>query len=141
MATFTATAAQSTVPAKYKINGDISRVVTFSVSTIGSLSAGDVIQMVRVPNGACILSMRLWTDQFGTANATIGSVGDGISAGRYMGSASTSNSLAVALIINPSAIGYSYSAEDTVDIVIGTVTSGSNVGVLTLALTYTMDNA
>lgn len=141
MATFTATAAQSTVPAKYKINGDVSRVVTFNVSTIGSLSAGDVIQMVRVPNGATILSLRFWADQFGTSNATITGVGDGVSNNRYIPSTSTSSSLALVSIINPSALGYSYSVEDTIDITIGTVTSGSNVGVLVLALTYTMDNA
>jgi hypothetical protein len=136
MATLTASAAAA--PAKYAINGAISRVVSYSTPAAG-YSAGDVIQMVRVPNGACIVDMRLTTDLFGTSNATIGSVGDGGSATRYFGTASTSSSLALALIMNNQAIGYSYSAEDTIDIVIGTVTSASNVGVITLAITYTMD--
>lgn len=138
MATLTATAAQSVVPAKYSINGEISRVVTYTVTA--NLSAGDVIQMLRVPNGATITTLDLWTDQFGTSNATITGVGDGNSANRYIGSTSTSSSLATLVTMAPSSIGYSYSAEDTVDITIGTVTSASNVGVLLLRVKYTMDN-
>lgn len=139
MATITASAAQSIVPAKYTINNDITRVVTYTVNP--ALSAGDVIQMVKVPKGACIVGLRFWTDLFGGGNATITGVGDGVSAARYIGSASTSNSIAVAIIINNTAIGYSYSVEDTIDITIGTVTSASAVGLLCLAVTYTLDNA
>lgn len=139
MATLTASAAQSTVPAKYQINGEVARFVTYTVSA--NLSAGDVIQMLKVPSGACVISLDLWTDQFGTSNATIGGVGDGNSAARYIGSTSTSSSLAAIVSINPSAIGYSYSAEDTIDVTIGTVTSASNVGVIALRVRYTMDNA
>lgn len=139
MATITATAAQSTVPAFYNINGTVSRVVQYAV--VSALSAGDVIRMVKVPTGAVITDLRCWTDQFGTSNATIGGVGDGNSAARYVGTASTSSSLAVALIMAPSSIGYSYSAEDTIDITIGTVTSASTVGVFTIALSYTNTNS
>lgn len=136
MATLTATAAQSYSPARMMVNGDITRVVSYTCNP--ALSAGDVIQMVRVPKGANIISLRFTTDLFGGGNATITGVGDGNSANRYIGSASTSNSLAVALILNPSALGYSYSAEDTIDITIGTVTSASAVGVLTLVVGYNM---
>lgn len=139
MATLTASAAQSTIPAKYAINGTISRVVSYTVAA--ALSAGDVIQMVRVPKGATILDLTFFTDEFGTSNATVGSIGDGNAVGRYLGTASTSSSLAVGLITLPGGVGYSYSAEDTIDIVIGTVTSASNVGKLTLRLSYTLDNA
>lgn len=138
MATLTATAAQSSVPAKYRIGGVITRVVNYTVTA--NLSVGDVIQMVRVPNGACILNLDFWTDQFGTSNATITGVGDGNSANRYIASASTSSSIATVLAINIPAIGYSYSTEDTVDVTIGTVTSASNVGVFALRISYTMDN-
>lgn len=140
MATLTASAAQSTIPAKFRINGTISRVISFSTPAAG-YSAGDVVQMLRVPNGACITDLKFWTDLFGTSNATITGVGDGVSANRYIASASTSSSLAVALLITQGGLGYSYSVEDTIDITIGTVTSASNVGVLTLMVTYTMDNA
>ena len=138
MATLTATAAQSTVPAKFAINRDITRVVSYTCNP--ALSAGDVIQMMRVPAGAQILNLRFWTDLFGGGNATITGVGDGVSANRFMGSASTSNSLAAALLLTPQSIGYSYSVEDTIDITIGTVTSASAVGVLWLSVLYTNDN-
>lgn len=141
MATITASAAQSTVPAKYAINRAITRIVTYDSSTVAALSAGDVIQMLRVPNGACITDVQFWTDKFGGGNSTITGVGDGSSANRYIASASTSNSLAVALVIVPGALGYSYSVEDTIDITIGTVTSATAVGVLCLKVSYTNDNA
>ncbi|SRR6266404_1564379 len=138
MATLTATAAQSTVPAKYRVNGTITRVVDYTVNP--ALSAGDVIQMMRVPNGACIVDVKFASDLFGGGNATITGVGDGNSANRYIGSASTSNSIATVISMSSSGLGYSYSAEDTIDITIGTVTSASAVGTLRLAVAYTMDN-
>jgi hypothetical protein len=137
MATLTASAAAA--PAKVNINGAIGRVVAYSTPAAG-YSAGDVIQICNIPKGACILDMRLTTDLFGTSNATIGSIGDGNTATRYFGTASTSSSLAVALIMNNQAIGYTYTADDTIDVTIGTVTSASSVGVIKLAITYTMDN-
>ena len=139
MATLTATAAQSTVPAKYRIAGAITRVVKYTVNP--ALSAGDVIQMVRIPNGATVTDVAFWTDLFGGGNATITGVGDGGSNNRYIASASTSASIAIALIMVPGSIGYSYSAEDTIDITIGTVTSASAVGELSLRISYTLDNA
>jgi hypothetical protein len=141
MATLTASAAQANVPAKYAINGDITRVVSYTVAA--ALSAGDIIQMLKVPPGANVVAVSLYTDLFGGGNATITGVGDGGSANRYLGSASTSSSLAAALVIagNGSGLGYSYSVEDTVDITIGTVTSASAVGKFTLRVTYTLDNA
>ena len=138
MATLTASAAQSTVPAKAIHRGTVERVVSYTCNP--ALSAGDVIQMLRVPAGATILSLRFWTDLFGGGNATITGIGDGNSATRFMGSASTSNSLAASLFITPQAQGYSYSVEDTIDITIGTVTSASAVGTLSIFVAYTMDN-
>lgn len=139
MATITAAAAQSNIPAKYRINGVVTRIVNYTVNP--ALSAGDVIQMLRVPNGATITDVQFWTDLFGGGNATISGVGDGGSAARYIGSASTSNSLAAVISILPTGLGYSYSAEDTIDITIGTVTSASAVGQLSLKVSYTLDNA
>ena len=138
MATLTASAAQSVIPAKYRINGVITRVVSYPLAA--ALSAGDVIQMVRVPKGACITDVGFWTDLFGGGNATITGVGDGGSANRFIASASTSASIAAILNIIPSGVGYSYSVEDTIDITIGTVTSASAVGQLSLRVSYTLDN-
>lgn len=146
MATLTASAAQSVVPAKYAVNGVISRVVSYSLGATANpnLSTGDVIQMVRVPAGAVVLDVRVVVDQLSGGNYTI-TVGDGNSAGRYYGSLSTGSTSAVFTQTNaafvPSSIGYSYSAEDTIDITVGTATTATASGVVRLAISYTLDNA
>ena len=145
MATLTATAAQSTVPAKYCVNGVITRVVDYSLGATGAvnLSTGDVIQMMRVPNGACILDVRLVVDQLSGGNYTFG-IGDGNSAGRYFTSLSSGSTSSQFIGSNAAfqqaSVGYSYSAEDTIDITASTVTTATASGVLRLVVSYTMDN-
>lgn len=146
MATLTATAAQSTVPAKYRLNGVITRIVDYSLGATGNanLSTGDVIQMMRVPTGACILDVRLTVDQLSGGNYTFG-IGDGLTAGRYFTSLSSGSTSAMFIMTNAAAqqagVGYSYSAEDTIDITASTVTTATASGVLRLTVSYTMDNA
>lgn len=143
MATLTATAAQSTVPAKYSINGTITRIVDYSLGATGNpnLSTGDVIQMVRVPSGACVLDVWFMTDQLSGGNYTV-TVGDGNTANRYFASLSTGSTSGInkMTLAGPAGIGYSYSAEDTIDITVSTVTTATASGVLRLAVSYTMDN-
>lgn len=145
MATLTATAAQSTVPAKYRIGGNITRIVDYSLGATGNpnLSAGDVIQMLRVPAGACITDVRLTVDQLSGGNYTFG-IGDGGAAGRYFTSLSSGSTSAMFIMTNAAAqqagVGYSYSVEDTIDITASTVTTATASGVLRLSVTYTMDN-
>lgn len=134
MATITATAAQSVNPPVYYEKGPVTRVVSHTVST--ALSAGDVVQMLRVPSGCTVVDLKLKTDLFGGGNATM-IVGDGNDTDRYLGSTSTSASLAAVVSILPTGFGYTYTADDTIDIVFATVTSASAVGVVTLAVTYT----
>ena len=145
MATLTATAAQSTVPAKYRINGTITRVVDYSIGATANpnLSTGDVLQMMRVPNGACITEVRLVVDALTGGNYTFG-IGDGITAGRYFTSLSSGSTSAQFIGSNAAfqqaGMGYSYSAEDTIDITVSTVTTATAAGVLRLVVSYTMDN-
>jgi hypothetical protein len=145
MATLTATAAQSTVPAKYRINGTVTRVVDYSLGATGNpnLSTGDVIQMVRVPAGACIVDISLCVDQLSGGNYTFG-IGDGNAAGRYYTSLSSGSTSAMFIMSNAAAqqagVGYSYSAEDTIDITASTVTTATASGVLRLVVSYTLDN-
>ena len=137
MATLTATAAQATVSAKYNINGDITRVVQYGFTA--AQSVGDVVQMMKVPRGAIISNLQLWTDEFGGGNITF-TVGDGNAAARYLGSASSSASIAVALSLLRSAVGYTYTADDTIDVAVTTTTSATAVGVIKMRVTYTLDN-
>lgn len=140
MATITATAAQSTVPAKYSIKGAITRVVDYSLTGNASLSSGDVIQMLRVPSGAVIMDLAFITDALSGGNYTV-TIGDGNSATRYSGSLSTGSTSSFTRISLAAGVGYSYSAEDTIDITVGTATTATQSGVVRLMVSYTLDNA
>jgi hypothetical protein len=136
MATFTATAAQSTAPAFMNVNGTVSRVAQRSVAV--ALSAGDVYQMMKVPAGAVILDAVVITDLFGGGNATM-TIGDDLDADRFFASLSTGASATNRMTLN-TGFGYSYSAENTIDITFSTVTSASAVGSVTLIVHYTNAN-
>lgn len=142
MATLTASAAQSTVPAKYQISGTITRVVDYSLGATGNpnLSTGDVLQMVRIPNGATILDVWFITDQLSGGNYTV-TIGDGGTANRYFASLSTGSTSGINKMTLAGGVGYSYSVEDTIDITVSTVTTATASGVLRLCVKYTMDNA
>ena len=137
MATFTATAAQSTSPAKYIERVSIVRSVQFSLSA--SMSSGDVMQMVTIPKGAVIEDMTLIFDGLGGGNYTV-QVGDGNSAGRYFASLSTGSTSSINRLSLAGGFGYSYSAEDTIDCMFSTATTASAVGTVRLVVTYNMDN-
>lgn len=143
MATFTSTACQTSAsgfflnPPKYIENGVIARSAIFTFGL--AQSAGDVIQMVPVPKGAVVHDVIPVFLPGATANVTYG-VGDGGSAGRYLNSFSTSGNGAVARLLT-AGLGYSYSAEDTIDITIQTAGSASAGGTVRLTVLYSMDQA
>lgn len=140
MATLTSTACQTSSagfflnPPKYIQDGVIARSAVFTKTA--AESAGDVIQMVPIPKGAQVHDVNL-TFTLGGGATTI-NVGDGNSTGRY--AASLSTNIAVVQRAN-AGIGYSYSTDDTIDIVIGTATSASAVGSYRLTVFYSMDQS
>jgi hypothetical protein len=140
MATLTASSCQTSSggfflsPPRYIENGVVARSALFTKTA--AESAGDVIQMVPIPRGAQILELNL-TFGLGGGATTI-NVGDGNSTGRFAASMSTN----VATVQRATAgLGYSYSADDTIDIVIGTATSASAVGTYRLTVFYAFDGA
>lgn len=140
MATLTSTACQTSSggfflnPPKFIENGVIARTALYTKSA--AESAGDVIQMVPVPKGAVVHELNV-TFGLGGGATTI-NVGDGNSTGRYYTSMSTN----VAVVQRANAgLGYSYSADDTIDIVIGTATSASAVGTYRLTVLYSVDQS
>lgn len=139
MATKTATAAQSTAPARYDTGpGDITRVVEYTLNGV-TLSAGDVIQLAKVPAGAKFVDFVISWDLLGaagTSSYTFTGLGDGNDADRYMASQSAVTSAVVRMSI-PGGQGYAYTAEDTIDLTVGTVTSGTAAtGTVRLSFTY-----
>ena len=124
MATLTAVAAQAAVQPKGLRVGLVA--VRSEYSLAAAPSAGDIINMIRVPANATPVFV-----QFGCTNATpsyLMKVGDGISPARYRSLASYSLGLGYVLawanldtILPP----YTYSADDTIDIFISTVTASN----------------
>jgi len=147
MATITAAAAQSNIPAKFRINGVITQMQTFTlpggVPAAGGFSTGDVVQMVKIPKGAVVLDMNLFVDKLSGGNYTIG-IGDSVLATRYATSLSTGSTSALFTMasagMSPNGLDYSYSADDTVNITIQTATTSTLSGVFRLSVSYTLDN-
>jgi hypothetical protein len=140
MATLTATAAASNVPAKYLHNGDIVRVVDYAFAA--SASAGDVIQMLRVPKGAIVTNVQAAMIDSPTVHGGVVTVniGDGNDASAYGAGVVLSGS-AVALTSIPSrGMGRSYSAEDTIDVTVAAVSAPGASGGVRLVVHYTLDN-
>jgi len=138
MATYTATAAEAGVPARFAINGDITRVVDFTMTT--ALSAGDVIQMVKVPAGAQILSFALGMIDVPTTHSGVITfdIGDGNSASALATTVLLSGT-AVSTAMRSTGYGYSYSAEDTIDLKVTAISAAGASGGLRLSLRYTLD--
>lgn len=140
MATFTASAAQAGVPAIQSVNRTITRVVDYTHQAT-SLSIGDVIQMVRVPNGAIVTDVKV-NCSF-SAGVNVVNLGDGNDASAYGAAVVLSGAgVGVASYSFPfRGTGRSYSAEDTIDI---TVVSGASAGPssaqIRLVVSYTMQN-
>jgi len=141
MATFTASACQASASGFFlnppKVNYEGMNVRGAHFTFPAAQSAGDVIQMVPVPRGALIHDVVLNTAGMGGAQVTA-NVGDGNSANRYFGSVSTG---AATQPHATNGAGYSYSADDTIDITIGTATSASAGVSIYLVVTYSMDNS
>lgn len=136
MATLTATAAAATAAARNHAVGPVVRTVSFNpAGTI--LSAGDVIQMLKVPAGAVINDMTLAISS-SVQSYTITGLGDGNSVNRFIASQSL---VLVQTVRLTQGLGYAYTADDTIDIVIGTVTSGTAANCdIRLTVNYSNDN-
>lgn len=137
MATFTASAAQANVPAIYRENGVVTRTVLFAPSA--SASAGDVIQMVKVPQGAIVNFVQLAVSF--SAGVVTANIGDGNDTSAYAAAAVLSG--AGVNVINPTnfrGFGRSYSAEDTIDLVVTAVSTPPANAAYKLTVNYTNQN-
>jgi hypothetical protein len=136
MATLTATAAAANAAARFHAVGPTTRTVSFNPGGV-ALSAGDVIQMCKVPAGAVINDIALAISS-SVQSYTITGLGDGNSTNRFIASQSL---VLVQTVRLTQGLGYTYSADDTIDIVVGTVTSGTAANCdIRMTITYSNDN-
>lgn len=136
MATLTASAAQANAPAISHVNRTITRTVRYAATA--ALSAGDVVQMVKLPMGAVV--SRCVVAVSASAGAVTVNVGDGNDASAYGASVVLSGS-AIALASMPArGLGRSYSAEDTIDLTVAAVSAAPGTIDLILSVDYTLHN-
>ncbi len=100
-----------------------------------ALSAGDVVQMVSVPNGATIHEIKISKAAWRNYTAT---VGDGAVTDRYQAAISCSATLVVTRGDALTGVGYTYSVGDTIDVVTTAVTSATNSATLIMEVTYSL---
>lgn len=149
MATYTATAAQTfsntgffLTPPKYLEEGMVAKTSVFTFTT--SASAGDVVQMLPIPKGSSILDVQLDVQGLAAGSNVAFNVGDGSSTNRFIASASAAAGIqggAILRMNNASGGGYSYSVDDSIDVVVGTIGSMSGQAVLRLTVFYAMDQS
>lgn len=135
MATITTNKTTSTTVAKAVHAG--SQVTSVIYSLAANASAGDLIQLVRVPAGAIVTDVQL-TCGLSTANAITANVGDTLNSARYIASVLMSNQ--GVLRATATGLPYSYSAATTVDLSITAITSVTFLSAwVACSVTYHLD--
>lgn len=138
MATRTTDATASTAPAKGLRVGLNEVYGTYSYGAGLSASAGDVIQMVKVPKGARVTYVAL----SGGSGDMLASLGDGVSTARYLASTTMGSALSVirTMTLHAQNVPYVYSTDDTIDVTIGTISVGTITGGFHLTCIFSMDS-
>lgn len=108
--------------------------VSVIYSLTGSFSAGDVLQLVKIPAGAVVHDV-ICNFQF--TGLFVGTVGDSVSTGRYIASVSMT---AQGIVRANAGIPYSYSADDVLQLNVNAVTTGTISGWIGVTVLYNMDN-
>lgn len=134
MATLTATAAQANIPATMHLTGTITRIAQYTFTA--SASAGDVVQMLRVPVGAIV--SRVAIANSASAGVLTVNIGDGNDASAYGASVVLSGSAITQTSMPYRGLGRSYSAEDTIDVTVAAVSTPAAETKLTLVVEYTL---
>ena len=91
--------------------------VTSIYSLAGSLSTSDVIQMIKVPANARPVFVSVQPRCGGTGTGSI-NVGDGVDTDRYVVGAVLSVSAVPTLINAHPFVPYTYSVDDTIDVIV-----------------------
>lgn len=133
MATFTADQAQAGIQPKTTRVG-LTAVTSFW-SVANSISASSTILMVKVPAGATPVLIQLGNSNAGDSALQ---VGDGNSTGRYRAAATLSAGQGIVLCNLP-IVPYTYSVEDTIDVLISTASATTLGGQIALTVIFSMD--
>lgn len=136
MATYTATEAQAGIQPKGLRVGLVAVTSEYSLPASGSV--GTTILMVKVPQNATLVSGHVGATNAGQLTVQ---VGDGIDPDRYYVETTLSSGMGlVALFSNMTPTSpYTYSTDDTIDVVISRVSISTLGGAVYLRCVFSMD--
>jgi len=134
MATLTSTKVAAGVQPKSTRVNLVTSTATYTLAA--SSSAGDVIQMVKVAKGSTPIYVAVSCTGVGVGSARIG---DGVDTGRYIEPLAYSAGMTQTLINVATWVPYTYSTDDTIDILVSAVSLASAVGSFTMVVISTMD--
>ncbi len=139
MATKTSSKVGTGTPAKSLNAGLVAVTASWSAAATQSLSTGDVIQMVNVPQGATVVYVAL----SGGSGDALCALGDGVNNSRYISHATMASASTVVrtITLNTSNVPYVYSVDDTIDVYVSTVSVGTITGGFNLTVIYSKDTA
>ena len=126
MATITGNRASAGTQPKAIRVGVVTDVAVYSVAA--SISTGDVLQMLKVPAGARVIDVHV--HHVGTGGVGSFIVGDGVDTDRYIDAGSTAS--ATIHRMNRALDPYTYSVDDTIDIVYSLSTVQPSTGSVVL---------
>lgn len=139
MATRTASAAKTTAIIKQLRVGTWAVSSIFSIPAGQSISAGDVIEMIRVPDGSQVVFVGVKS----IYNSADIEVGDGLSTNRYINVTDTSAQYAASMfgagVMANAVAPYTYSTDDTLDILITVASVTTVLGAFYMTAILTMD--
>lgn len=134
MATLTASAANSNAQATYNVIGTVTRTVFYTHNV--ALSAGDVVQMLKVPNGCQIHNVAVSAISFSAGVVTM-NIGYGGDASAFGASVVLSGSAIAMTSMTGRGLGYSFSAEDTIDLTVAAISAPPATATIALTVVYT----
>lgn len=140
MATLTSSKAAAGVTRRELLNGGVNAVTaTYTVSS--NPTAGDIIQMVKVPRGATVLDVTLTaTDMDTNGTPTVAyTVGDTGDADRFITTSTVGQTGGVARMNAATGANYRYTSDTTIDITVGTASATFAAGTLTLTVLLAQD--
>ena len=144
MATLTSNKVSAgTQPAGIRV-GLVAKSAVFSMGAgtpngITSLSSGDVIQMIKVPQNSNVVDLYVATLITGQGSYV---VGDGVSTARYIAAQAVSvGATAIVRLNATSYVPYTYSTDDTIDFVYSASTNASGSGAMYMVAIISLDSA
>lgn len=133
MATYKADVITTSAPAKHGLE-TVTAVGKITVGT--ALVAADIVEFVKIPAGAVVTEVKASCS--GSLGSTLtAEFGDGDDTDRYIASATFGQGAASFANLNKhTGLGFSPTAEDTLDMKVNTAASGTTGEVITVAVQY-----